>query len=503
MAAKAKAVPKVNYLMPWLWPNLMGAYFKQYPSQIKYQVGNEAAERYSFYGMRSILTLFMVNSLLISKEESTEIYHLFVAACYLMPLVGAYISDRFWGKYKTIMVLSFFYCFGHAALAIWENKMGLYLGLSLIAIGSGGIKPCASAFVGDQFKPDQETQLTSIYNLWYWMINFGSAISSILTPITLDLYGPSVAFGIPGVLMFIATIIFWLGRKQYVNVPPAGKNQDGIGEVLFSSLFPNRNTKNDGIFLALVKSISSVITYSILFFVSFFIWPLAKWFINRAAPNHTKKSIEAVTAAFDVSRILFTVSIFWALFDQHGSTWVLQAKEMNLNFMGIEFNPAQMQAWNPLMVMALIPIFSIFIYPAINKFFPMTPLRRLGWGMALAAFSFAQIGLIQQFLDSGDKLNVMWQFFPYLTLTMAEVMVSITGLEFAYTQAPRIMKSTIMSMWMLTVFFGNILTAVVAKVNVFTGPNYFYFFAGLMLIVSLIFGIISTTYKMKNFMEKG
>lgn len=500
MSAKSKTA---NYLMPWAWPSLVGNYFKQYPSQIKYQVGNEAAERYSFYGMRSILTLFMVNSLLMAKEESTEIYHLFVAACYLMPLAGAYISDRFWGKYRTIMVLSFFYCLGHAALAIWENKMGLYLGLSLIAIGSGGIKPCASAFVGDQFKPDQEKQLTSVYNLWYWMINFGSAFSSILTPWTMDLFGSSVAFAIPGVLMFIATVIFWLGRKQYVNVPPAGKNKDGIGEVLCSALMPNRDLKNNGVVFSFLKSLSAMFTYAILFFVSFFFWPLSKWFINRASSNHSKKSIEATLAAFDVSRILFTVSIFWALFDQHGSTWVLQAKDMDLNFMGHQFNPAQMQAWNPMMVMGLIPLFSILIYPFLNKFFPMTPLRRMGWGMALAAFSFAQVGFIQQILDGGEKLNVMWQFFPYLTLTSAEIMVSITGLEFAYTQAPRIMKSTIMSMWMLTVFFGNILTAYIARVNVFHGSSYFYFFAGLMLAVSLLFGIVAMTYKMKNFMEKG
>src|SRR5680860_1628269 len=127
----------------------------KFPSQIKYIVGNEACERYSYYGMRSILTVFMIQVLLMQEAEATSTYHLFAGACYLFPLLGAFISDRFLGKYKTILYLSLVYCSGHAVLAVWETKMGLYAGLALIALGSGGIKPCVSAHVGDQFKANQ------------------------------------------------------------------------------------------------------------------------------------------------------------------------------------------------------------------------------------------------------------------------------------------------------------------------------------------------------------
>jgi POT family proton-dependent oligopeptide transporter len=153
----------------------------KFPSQIKYIVGNEACERYSYYGMRSILTVFMIQVLLMQEAQATSTYHLFAGACYLFPLLGAFISDRIWGKYKTILYLSLVYCLGHLVLSIWETKMGLYAGLALIALGSGGIKPCVSAHVGDQFKANQTHLLKKVYELFYFMINFGSFFSTLIT----------------------------------------------------------------------------------------------------------------------------------------------------------------------------------------------------------------------------------------------------------------------------------------------------------------------------------
>lgn len=182
--------------------------FKKYPPQIKFIVGNEAAERFSFYGMKSILIVFMTQQMLFEKSLAVSYYHSFTAACYLLPLLGAYISDRFLGKYKTIMLLSVVYCIGHLILALFESQMGLLAGLAFIALGAGGIKPCVSAHVGDQFRPDQKKQMENVFNLFYWMINFGAFFSTILTPWTYAKYGSQIAFGIPGILMFIATIIF-------------------------------------------------------------------------------------------------------------------------------------------------------------------------------------------------------------------------------------------------------------------------------------------------------
>jgi POT family proton-dependent oligopeptide transporter len=443
----------------------------KFPPQIKYIVGNEACERYSYYGMRSILVVFMVQYLLIKESEATAVYHYFAAACYLLPVLGAYISDRFLGKYKTILYLSIIYCLGHAVLAIWETKLGLYWGLGLIALGSGGIKPCVSAHVGDQFKPHQKELLKKVFDLFYWMINFGSFFSSIITPWMLPKYGPGWAFGVPGILMFIATILFWMGRNKYVHVPPTGVNPDSFTRVVLSAL-KNKTTQT-------------------------------KNFLDRASNKHPKDAIEGAQAVIDIAKIFLFISVFWALFDQHGSSWVLQASRMELNFLGLNLLPSQMAALNPIMVMALIPLFRFWIYPLLERMtgLEMLPLRRMGIGMYVAAFSFLLSAIIEYFIQAGIILNVAWQFFPYLFITAAEVMISITGLEFAYTQAPRAMKSTIMSLWLLSVFFGNLLTGFVAQVNFFQGGHFFMFFTILMALFSIFFMYMARGYKLKNYME--
>jgi POT family proton-dependent oligopeptide transporter len=447
---------------------------KKYPPQIKYIVGNEACERYSYYGMRSILVVFMIQYLLFTEAEATSLYHLFAGACYLFPVLGGYISDRFLGKYKTILYLSIVYCLGHLVLALFETKAGMYWGLALIALGSGGIKPCVSAHVGDQFKANQAELLRKVFELFYFMINFGSFFSTLITPWTLKNYGPGWAFGIPGILMLVATIMFWMGRNYYVHVPPSGKNPHGTLSILMSA-FKNQSKRKEG------ESFLDAAKYD----------------------GHGQEHVDAVKAAMNVGKTFTMVTFFWALFDQHGSTWVIQATQMDLNFMGMQLEASQIAALNPIMVMALIPFFSMWLYPTMEKMgFNISPLRKMTIGMFTAAFAFIFVAVLQHFIDGGMKLNVMWQFFPYLIITMAEVFISITGLEFAYTQAPRSMKSTIMSMWLLTVFFGNMFTAYVAKINIFTGAAQFYFFAAVMGIFALAFAFIAKGYKQQTFMEK-
>jgi len=466
---EARRVDK--YIQP-VYPFEMTTQAK-YPSQIKYIVGNEAAERFSFYGMRAILFVFMTDTLMMQKSEAGATYHLFVSAAYLLPLFGAWISDRFLGKYKTIILLSIVYCLGHATLAVWDNQQGMYIALALIAIGAGGIKPCVSAHVGDQFNKSNQSLLSKVFSLFYFSINFGAFFSTLLTPVLLKNYGPSVAFGVPGVLMALATVIFWMGRKQYVHVPPTGKT----GQAGFMSIFlyalTHQSQKKAG-----------------------------KGFWSAALGRFTPAEVEGAVAASQIFKLFIFVSVFWALFDQQGSSWVEQAKQMDLGFMGWELQASQIQALNPIMVMALIPLFSYVIYPLIGRMgYEMTSLRRMVAGMLMAAFSFVIVAIMQVMLDGGTHLSVAWQFIPYLVITMSEVMVSISGLEFAYTQAPRAMKSTIMSFWLLTVFVGNLFTAWIMAINKFSGAGSFWFFAAMMFGVALIFTWAASRYKVRNYIE--
>ena len=443
------------------------------PRQIRFIVGSEACERFSFYGMRSILTVFMMGRLHMAEEDATSVYHLFVAGCYFMPLLGGWLSDRFLGKYHTILYISLCYCAGHGVLALGESKPGLFIGLTLLAIGSGGIKPCVSSFVGDQFNQSTSHLIKRAYNYFYWAINFGSFFSTMLIPVLLKKYGASVAFGIPGVLMALATIVFWLGRKHYVRVPPT--RQTGTAGYLPVLLYAvtHQSERRPG-----------------------------QTFFDVARAKFKPVEVEGAKAVSGVFIVFATVSVFWALFDQHGSTWVVQASQMEPTFLRWKLEASQIQALNPAMVMVLIPLFAFVVYPLVEKLgLRLTPLRKMSAGMVLTGLSFVAAAVVQAQLDRGVSVNIGWQFVQYLILTSAEVMISITGLEFAYTQAPRAMKSTLMSFWLLMVFAGNSFTALIAKLNQFHGANQFLFFAVLMFAVSGIFIYTAARYRERNYVE--
>jgi POT family proton-dependent oligopeptide transporter len=430
------------------------------PPGIPFIIGNEAAERFSFYGMRSILIVFMTHYLvtrtgapdLMDEPEARQNFALFVSAVYFLPILGAILAEGLLGKYRTILSLSVVYCFGHFALALDDTRMGLLLGLGLISLGSGGIKPCVSAHVGDQFGESNKRLLSSAFGWFYFSINAGAFISTIACPILLadPRFGPRWAFGLPGVAMVIATICFWSGRRRFVHIPPGG-----IGFV--------------------------------------------KQFFGK----------EGLSALGRLAVIYVFIAVFWSLWDQSsGGSWTLQAQHLDLHWMGMTLLPAQVQTANPIMILLFIPLVNYVLYPGISRFFPLTPLRKIGIGLFLTAISYLVIWHVQQLIDAGQKPSVNWHFFAYAILTLGEAMVSITGLEFSYTQAPNKMKSAVMALWLFTVSMGNLFTAGVnyfirntdgsVKMN---NQQYFLFFACLMFVAAAVFVLVARFYREKTYLQ--
>jgi POT family proton-dependent oligopeptide transporter len=203
------------------------------------------------------------------------------------------------------------------------------------------------------------------------------------------------------------------------------------------------------------------------------------------------------------------VAMFWSLWDQSsGGSWTLQAQKMDLHWFGMDLLASQVQTANPILILLFIPLLNYGLYPLIDRFFTLTPLRKIGIGLFLTAASYLVIWYIQQMIDAGAKPSVNWQFLAYVILTLGEAMVSITGLEFSYTQAPNKMKSAVMALWLFTVSMGNLFTAGVnyfirnadgtVKMN---DQQYFLFFAALMLAASVVFVVVASFYRGRTYLQ--
>ncbi|QXV64746.1 MFS transporter [Mucilaginibacter sp. 21P] len=465
----------------------------RFPKSVPYIIGNEAAERFSFYGMRSVLTLFLVNQFFNPTDNpaltdqanahANKLHHLFVMVAYALPFVGGMIADWFTGKYKLILYVSIIYCIGHVMLATFDGGLtGFEFGLLVVAIGAGGIKSCVSANVGDQFDATNQDLLSKVYGWFYFSINAGSMLSTVAIPWTYEHFGPKWAFGIPGILMALATIIFFAGRKMYVKVPPQGVNRNNLVFITWYALTNQSKRKKGESFLDVSKN------------------------------NFDPERVEGIKAVYRVMTVFFFALAFWAVWDQCLSEWTLYAEKMdrviNLGFAKFTIYPGQLSTFNTVFLLMFIPLFNYVIYPWLDKRgLKTTPLRRLGAGLFLTILSFVVIGVIHTNLDHGGSPSIWWQVLAFLILSAAEVLVSITGLEYAYTHSPKSMKSTMTGIWFLVVSFGNLITAVVNGLiegggwwaTTLKGANYEWFFVGFIAIFLIIFIIVSPKMKERNY----
>jgi len=451
------------------------------PRQIAYIIGNEGCERFSFYGMRNVLTVFLVSVLLLDlpaaerEGAAKEVFHTFVIGVYFFPLLGGWLADRYFGKFKVILGLSVLYTFGHLLLALSESwRPGFYAGLGLIALGSGGIKPCVSAFVGDQFDASNRHRAKVVFDAFYWIINFGSFFATLLVPYLLQKYGPSVAFGVPGVLMALATVILWMGRHLYVQVPPAPADPDSPLRVAWTALWaPRPQAGRPGLWvaglgvglgigsLALIGEIGFVASLCLSLVLILGLGGLGTGMqLDRARGAHPEEAVQGLGA---VLRLL----VLFAL------------------------------------VMLLIPFNNLLLYPLLGRWgLTLTPLRKMTAGIVFSGLAWIAVGALQLQLDGGAALSILWQLLPYVLLTLGEVLVSTTGLEFAYSQAPLRAKSALMSLWSLAVTVGNLWVLLVnsqVKSPALTGwvearglgvtAAQMFFFAGFALAAALAFGL--------------
>ncbi|XP_040277930.1 solute carrier family 15 member 1 [Bufo bufo] len=372
-----------------------------YPLSIFFIVINEFCERFSYYGMRAVLVLYFKYFLQWDDNLATVVYHTFVAVCYLTPILGAIIADSWLGKFKTIVYLSIVYAVGQVIMSVSAihdisdgNRDGIpdniplhvglsMIGLILIALGTGGIKPCVAAFGGDQFDESQDKQRGRFFSIFYLSINAGSLLSTIITPI---LRGQEcgihsqqkcypLAFGVPAALMAVALVVFIVGSGMYNKVSPQGNIIVQVSKCIsfaISNRYRNRS-----------KSI-----------------PKREHWMDWAKEKYDDLLIAQIKMVLKVLFLYIPLPMFWALFDQQGSRWTLQATTMDGNFGTIQIQPDQMQTVNPILIIVLVPVVDLVIYPLIKKCkLNFSPLKRITVGMFFAAMAFVVAAVIQLEID--------------------------------------------------------------------------------------------------------
>ena len=427
-----------------------------FPRSVPFIIGSEVAERFSYYGMLTILPTFLVGEFFNpthsvaltagAEARANELVHSFSALGYALPVLGAVLADWVLGKYRVILYLSILYCGGHALLAAFSGDLaGFRLGLLVVAVGMGGIKSSVTANLGDQFDQRNAHLLPKAYGWFQMSIDVGAAVATVLTPLLYAHFGAAVAFGVPGLLMGTAALTFWLGRRRYVRVPPTG---------------------------------------------------FRAGFHQTFGPGEGRAALRRVLAVFAF------VPVLWMLNEQSSSEWVLQATHLNRELWpGFRPLAEQLQVVGIVFGIGLNPLLTYGLYPALaRRGVRVTPLRRMGAGMVIAALAEFVVGGVQLRLEAGGSPpSAWWQVLAYCVNTTGVIMVAITGLEYAYTHAPKALKSLTTSLWILTIAAANfglsLLNGSIARggwLAGLQGANFYWFFVGLMAVNVGLFALVAS-----------
>ena len=417
-----------------------------HPAGFYFIFWGEFAERCSYYGMRAILPLYLTGVLAFSDSAAAEYYSYFKSACYLLPLLGGFLADRYFGKYWTIVGFSVPYVLGHFVLGI-QNQMALFIALALLAGGSGVIKPNISTLMGmtyDQKRPGQ-TALRSAAFLWfYFSINVGATLSLLTLPelrtrvaeASGDLgYAYRLAFQFPAWLMVAALIAFAAGKRYYAV------------EVIDRS--------------------------------------------KRTTPEERQQQWSVLGTLFGVFGLIV---FFWVAYEQNDNLWTFFARDhvdrrLNLGFRVHEFSPDGFQFINSLLILVLVPGFG-WMWRTIDptgKRFP--PARKIFLGFLFTAAASGVMALAAHEAAVGTKVSAWWMVFGYFVLTIGEIFVYGTGLELSYAAAPASMKGFITACFLLTNTLGNLINSQLSPMYSRDIPpdKFFALTAGIVLAAAVVF----------------
>ena len=369
--------------------------------------------------MRALLALYLIDTFGYSRGSAGSVVHAFIAACYLLSIPGGFIADRLLGRYRTIVYFAGPYIAGPLILGGIQSRPALFVALALLALGSGTIKPSTSPLMASIYeKAGKAHLLPEAFSYFYAAINLGSALTTFTLPALRNLFGYRVALAVPAAAMALALAVFVAGRRYY---------------------------------------------------------PLER--VGRPAPKSPEQRRVEWETLSRLSGIFLLIACWWFVYDESASSWVFLARDhLSLRLWPFSFRvpPDQIQGFKPVLIVLLSPVLNWFWdrwKRRSGKAVPATRKMLLGFGLTWVCMALMS-GLGSGAL--GPQASVWWEILAHLLLTLAELCISVVGLEMAYTMAPASAKATLTAAFLLTVFLGNLVGSFFDRLYDAVPPGFYF-----------------------------
>ncbi|XP_074275325.1 protein NRT1/ PTR FAMILY 8.3-like [Silene latifolia] len=513
-------------------------------------LGTECCERLAFSGIDANLVTYLTQQMRQGNASAARIASTWSGTCYVSPLIGAFLADSYWGRYQTIFVFSSIYIIGLCAFAlsatfpafqpadsvsIFPQYALFFVGLYLIAVGTGGIKPCVPSFGADQFDDtdtNERIKKGSFFNWFYFSISLGSLISNSLLVWIQENVGWSIGYGIPAVCMGVALMSFFSGTRYYRYQRPGGSPLTRICQVIVASF---RKCKLDSPQdTSLLHETSDVGNRKLEHTEGL-------EFLDKAAVmTNTEMKTEDISAPWKLCtitqveelKILIRLFPIWvtgivdfAAHAQRSTTFIEQGTVMDRKIGSFTIPAASLATCAVFSSFVWVPIYEKTIVPLARKLTRkergFSDLQRMGIGLFLTVIAMVFATLVEtrrlQVAKEPGRvpLSILWQVPQYVILGISDVFTYVGRLQFLYDQSPDSMRSLCTAFGLLIIAFGCYLSSfvlfIVTSITTAKGKpgwvpndlnkgkldNYFGFWAGFCLLNLLVYVLCAMRYKHK------
>jgi proton-dependent oligopeptide transporter, POT family len=450
--------------------------------------GSEMWERFSYYGMRALLVLYLTGKLNYSRKDALALYATYTGLVYLTPLLGGFLADKVLGQRKAILVGGIVMALGHFAMA-FESL--LFLAMGLVVLGNGFFKPNISTMVGNLY-PAGDTRRDVAYTIFYMGINLGASISPLVCGFLGEKIGWHYGFGAAGIGMVIALIVFLSFQNELVGGYPPGRQEAGLA----------RLTIIDWVHVIVVSAICVGFVYGTLEvwpsiqpyqkYIFYFMGAVAGLALLNVAYHLATAKDKVERMDWNGIAVILIVSIFsivfWMGFEQAGGTFSLFAKNhTNRVVNGYEFPASFFQSVNPFLIVALAPVMA-FLWSIVDATrFRLTSSAKMGVGLILVGLGFVVMYQADKLAGPNGKVGPQWLASVFLLHTIGEICLSPIGLSLVNKLAPARLASLMMASWFLCTAIANYLAGMLEQLlEEFSARNHMTINLWLFLITTTI-----------------